>query len=177
MRDRLSAPVRYPELARVLGVDEGERVPLADVRDAVLGLRRGKGMVLDADDPDTRSAGSFFINPVLGPEQFAGLERAARAVLGPAVRVPHYPAGDGRIKVSAAWLIEQAGFGKGYPGRGAGPGNAGARISSKHTLALVNPGGATATSLLALAREVREGVRKAFGVELASEPVLIGTEL
>ena len=172
-RDHLSTPVRYPELARTLGVPEGGRAPLADVRSAVLSLRRGKGMVLDPGDPDTRSVGSFFLNPVLGPGQFAAVERAA----GPGARVPRYPAGDGQVKVSAAWLIEQAGFRKGYPATGAGTGPAGARISSKHTLALVNPGGATTAGLLALAREIREGVRAAFGVELASEPVLVGAGL
>ncbi len=171
-RDRLSAPVRYAELARALGVTEDGRAPLAAVRSAVLDLRRGKGMVLDPDDPDTRSVGSFFLNPVLDRGHFAAVERAARAVVGPGVRVPGYPAGDGGVKVPAAWLIEQAGFRKGYPAAGAR-----ARISSKHTLALVNSGGATAASLLALAREIRDGVREAFGVELASEPVLVGAVL
>ena len=186
-RNAMSAPVRYAELARELDVAEGGRAPLADVRAAVLRLRKGKGMVLDPDDPDTRSAGSFFINPVLGGEQFAALERAVRATAGPDVRIPCYPATDGGVKVSAAWLIEQAGFRKGYPGRGAvsiparasaGKASAGeARISAKHTLALVNPGGASTASLLRLAREVRDGVREAFGVELASEPVLVGAVL
>ena len=176
-RDRLSAPVRYAELARALDIAEGGRAPLADVRAAVLRLRTGKGMVLDPGDPDTRSVGSFFVNPVLDAGHFAALERAAQAAAGPGVRVPRYPAGDGRVKVSAAWLIEQAGFGKGYPGTGAAAAAGEARISSKHTLALVNPGGATAASLLRLAREVRDGVREAFGVELASEPVLVGVGL
>jgi UDP-N-acetylmuramate dehydrogenase len=176
-RDRLSCPVRYAELARALGVAEGGRAPLAAVRSAVLDLRRGKGMVLDPDDPDTRSVGSFFINPVLDQEHFTALERMARAAAGPGIQIPRYPAGDGRVKVPAGWLIEQAGFRKGYPGAGAGAGAPGARISSKHTLALVNPGEATTASLLALAREVREGVREAFGVELASEPVLVGAGL
>ena len=171
-RDRLSAPVRYAELARALGVTEGGRAPLAAVRSAVLDLRRGKGMVLDPDDPDTRSVGSFFLNPVIDHGHLAAVERAARAVVGPGVRVPRWPAGDVGVKLPAAWLIEQAGFRKGYPAAGAG-----ARISSKHTLALVNPGKATAASLLALAREIREGVREAFGVELASEPVLVGAAL
>jgi len=171
-RERLSGPIRYGELERALGVAEGGRAPLAAVRSAVLGLRRGKGMVLDPDDPDTRSVGSFFVNPVLGRDHFAAVERAARAIAGAGVRVPCYPAGDGRVKVSAAWLIEQAGFGKGYPAMGAG-----ARISSKHSLALVNPGGATTAGLLALAREIRDGVRERFGVELASEPVLVGAAL
>jgi UDP-N-acetylmuramate dehydrogenase len=171
-RDRLSAPVRYAELARALGVSEGGRAPLAAVRSAVLDLRRGKGMVLDPDDPDTRSVGSFFLNPVIDRGHFAAVERAAQAVAGPGVRVPRYPADDGKVKVPAAWLIEQAGFRKGYPATAAG-----ARISSKHTLALVNPGGATTASLLALAREIRDGVREAFGVELAGEPVLVGAAL
>src|SRR5215831_5459836 len=173
-RDQQSTPVRYPELARALGVPEGGRAPLADVRSAVMGLRRGKGMVLDPGDPDTRSVGSFFVNPVLDRRQLAAVERAARAMAGPGAGVPCYPAGDGQVKVSAAWLIEQAGFRKGYPGA---TGPAGARISSKHTLALVNPGGATTAGLLALAREIRDGVRAAFGVELASEPVLVGAGL
>jgi len=163
--DKLSMPVSYPELARALGLDPGGRAPLAEVRAAVLGLRRGKGMVLDPNDPDTRSAGSFFLNPVLSAGQFAALERAA----GPGV--PHYPAGPGQLKVPAAWLIEQAGFGRGYRHPG------GARISAKHTLALVNPGGASTASLLALAQEVRETVRGRFGVALACEPVLVGTSL
>ncbi|HEV3291932.1 MAG TPA: UDP-N-acetylmuramate dehydrogenase [Streptosporangiaceae bacterium] len=163
--DKLSMPVSYPELARTLGVDHGGRAPLAEVRAAVLELRRGKGMVLDPGDPDTRSVGSFFVNPVLAAGRYAALERAA----GPGV--PHYPAAGGKVKVPAAWLIEQAGFGKGYRHP------AGARISAKHTLALVNPGSASTASLLALAREIRNGVREAFGVELASEPVLVGAQL
>jgi UDP-N-acetylmuramate dehydrogenase len=183
-RDPLSAPVRYGELARCIGVAEGARVPLADVREAVLRLRRGKGMVLDPADPDTRSAGSFFTNPVLGKDQFAALERAVAAVCGGDARVPAFPAGPGRVKVPAAWLIERAGFRKGYPGNGqpaadSEPGHqaAGPRISAKHTLALVNPGGATATSLLALARDIRDGVRETFGVELVTEPALVGEAL
>ena len=172
-RDPLSAPVGYGELARALGVGEGERVPLGEARSAVLALRRGKGMVLDPADPDTRSAGSFFTNPVLDRRQFAEAERRAAGLPGRAgeAGVPHFAAGDGLVKVPAAWLIEQAGFGKGYPGNGS------ARISSKHTLALTNPGGASTASLVALAREIRNGVRQAFGVDLVSEPVLVGAEL
>ena len=173
-RDRLSAPVRYPELARALGVAEGERAPLEAVRDAVLGLRRGKGMLLDPGDPDSRSAGSFFTNPVLDSAQFTALRTAVAAHCGPEVPIPRFPAGPGQVKVPAAWLIGQAGFGKGYPGPG-GPG--GARISAKHTLALVNPGGASTASLVALAREIRDRVRDVFGVELAVEPVLVGVTL
>lgn len=160
----LSGPVSYQELAGRLGVRPGERVPLARAREAVLELRRGKGMVLDPADPDTRSAGSFFTNPVLTPEQAA--ELAARAPGHPRWDLP-----DGTVKVPAAWLIEQAGFPKGY---GRGP----ARISGKHTLALTNPdGGGTTADLLALARELRDGVREKFGVTLVNEPVLVGCEL
>jgi len=169
--DPLSRPVRYAELARKLGVGEGDRVPLADVRTAVLELRRGKGMVLDAADPDTRSAGSFFTNPVLTTGQLAGLE-AALAARGGSAKAPRYAAGDGLVKVPAGWLIEQAGFGRGYPGSDA----AGARISTKHTLALTSRGG-SAADLLRLAREVRDGVLDAFGVRLENEPVLVGAEL
>lgn len=162
-RDKLSRPIGYPELARTLDVPVGERVPPAEAREAVLTLRRRKGMVLDGDDPDTRSAGSFFVNPVLGPEEAAELERRAP-------EFPRYPQPDGRVKVPAAWLIERAGFTKGYV-RGR------ARISTKHTLALTNPDRAAAADLVALAREIRDGVRARFGVELRTEPVLLGVSL
>ena len=157
---RLGAPVRYAELARRLGVEPGDRAPAADVRHAVLDLRRGKGMVLDPDDHDTWSAGSFFTNPLLDPADADRLPAEA----------PRWPERDGRVKTSAAWLIEQAGFGKGY-------GSGAARVSSKHTLALTNRGGATADDLLALARELRDGVRDRFGVQLTVEPVLVGASL
>ena len=153
----LGAPVEYAELARTLGVEPGSRAPTADVRRAVLELRRGKGMVLDPGDHDTWSAGSFFTNPVL-----------------PVDRVPEgapaWPQPDGQVKTSAAWLIEQAGYAKGY---GAGA----ARLSTKHTLALTNRGGATTEDLLGLAREIRDGVEQRFGVRLVNEPVLVGCEL
>jgi UDP-N-acetylmuramate dehydrogenase len=175
-RSPLSRPIRYRELARVLGVTEGASAPLAEVRAAVLDLRRAKGMVLDPGDPDTRSAGSFFVNPVLTKARFAALEEAAARNLGENVVIPQFPAADGDVKVPAAWLIEKAGFRKGYMGatesNGAGP-----RISSKHTLALVNPGGATAASLVGLARDVRDGVRRTFGVDLHPEPTLVGLAL
>jgi UDP-N-acetylmuramate dehydrogenase len=192
VRDPLSAPVRYAELARSLGIAEGGRVPLAAARDAVLRLRRAKGMVLDPADPDTRSVGSFFTNPVLDSAQFAALSRAVAARVGADVRIPCFAAECGRVKIPAAWLIERAGFGKGYAGSGRplpagqpgpgqpgqpGPGQPGPRISTKHTLALVNPGGASTTALLALAREIRDGVRDTFGVQLVSEPVLVGATL
>ena len=166
----LSEPVAYAELARTLGVGTGERAPLKAVRDAVLELRSGKGMVLDADDHDTWSAGSFFTNPILTEAQFTDLERRVAERLGDGSEPPRYAAGDGLAKTSAAWLIERAGFTKGY---GSGP----ARISTKHTLALTNRGGAKTEDLLSLAREVRDGVREAFGVDLVNEPVFVGAEL
>lgn len=165
-----SQPIAYAELARKLGVRPGERVTLKEARDAVLELRRGKGMVLDAADPDTRSAGSFFTNPVLGPDQLAELQRRVAERLGPDATFPRYPETGDRVKTSAAWLIDRAGFARGHT---RGP----ARISTKHTLALTNPGGASTADLLALAREVRAGVRDAFGVELVNEPVLVGVAL
>jgi UDP-N-acetylmuramate dehydrogenase len=166
-----SMPVRYAELASALGVEIGDQVASTTVRSAVIELRRGKGMVIDAADPDTRSAGSFFVNPVLDGTALAAVEAAARARCGAGTRVPRFDAGDGLVKVPAAWLIERAGFGKGY---GLGDG---ARISSKHTLALVNYESATTAGLLALAREIRDGVRDAFGVSLTPEPVLVGVTL
>ena len=156
----LSTPIRYGELARALGVDLGARAPLAEVRRAVLALRRGKGMVLDPADHDTWSAGSFFTDPILSAEQADALPPEA----------PRYPLPDGRVKSSAAWLIEHAGFGKGY-------GTPPATLSTKHTLALTNRGGARAADLLALARAVRDGVASAFGVRLVPEPVLVGCTL
>ncbi|GAA2996764.1 UDP-N-acetylmuramate dehydrogenase [Streptosporangium longisporum] len=163
-REALSGPIAYRELASRLGVALGDRVPPAEARAAVLELRRGKGMVLDPGDPDTRSAGSFFTNPVLTASQAAELE----------LRAPGFPRWDmpeGAVKVPAAWLIENAGFPKGYR---RGP----ARISTKHTLALTNPEMSASTEeLLGLAREVRDGVLEKFGVTLVNEPVMIGTRL
>ena len=164
-------PVRYAELAAALGVAVGDQVASTTARSAVLELRRGKGMVIDPADPDTRSVGSFFVNPVLDGAGLAAVEAAARARCGEGTRVPRFDAGDGLVKVPAAWLIERAGFGKGYTL------GDGARISSKHTLALVNSGSATTAGLMALARQIRDGVRGAFGVSLAPEPVLVGVTL
>jgi UDP-N-acetylmuramate dehydrogenase len=163
----LSAPVKYAEVARALGVSTAERVPVATVRETVLKLRAGKGMVLDPEDRDTWSAGSFFTNPILPDADFADFLDRVRDRLGPDARPPAFPDGDGRTKTSAAWLIDKAGFTKGY---GTGP----ARISTKHTLALTNRGSARTEDLLALAREVRDGVRAAFGVTLVNEPVMVG---
>jgi UDP-N-acetylmuramate dehydrogenase len=153
----LGAPVAYAELARALGIEVGQRAPLADVRRAVLALRAGKGMVLDPADHDTWSAGSFFTNPVVDADQVP--EGA-----------PAWPQPDGRVKTSAAWLIERSGFGKGH-------GNDRVSLSTKHTLALTNRGGASTDDLLALAREVRDGVAERFGIVLVNEPVLVGAEL
>jgi UDP-N-acetylmuramate dehydrogenase len=153
-----SAPIRYAELARTLGVEAGERVPAAVAREAVLELRRGKGMVLDAADHDTWSAGSFFTNPVV--DEAAAPDSA-----------PRWPAGE-RVKLPAAWLIQHAGFARGH----AGPGGRVA-LSTKHVLALTHRGGGSAADLLVLAREVRDGVRATFGIDLAPEPVLVGCRL
>ena len=157
--DRAGAPIRYAELARRLDTDPGTTAPAAEVRQAVLGLRSGKGMVLDAADHDTWSAGSFFTNPVLDPSEVP--EGA-----------PTWPQPDGRVKTSAAWLIDHAGFGKGHPGPGGR-----VALSTKHPLALTNRGGASTADLLALAREVRDGVRSRFGVDLVNEPTLVGCTL
>ena len=169
-RSSAARPVRYAELARTLDVAPGERPPLPAVRDAVLALRGKKGMVLDPGDPDSVSAGSFFVNPVLSPEEFAALQRRVTERDGESLHAPAWPEADGRVKTSAAWLIERAGFHRGY-----GDGRVG--VSRKHTLALVNRGGATTAELVALARELRDGVQVAFGVTLRPEPTLIGVEL
>jgi UDP-N-acetylmuramate dehydrogenase len=160
-RESLARPVRYRELARTLGIEEGQRAPLSAVSEAVMGLRRKKGMVLDPGDPDSRSAGSFFTNPVVDQGTFARL--AAHVP-----DVPGFPT-DGGVKVPAAWLIERAGFWLGYRRGQVG-------ISSKHTLALVVQPGGTTMELLSLAREIRDGVRARFGVELEPEPVLVGVD-
>ncbi|MHB1491566.1 UDP-N-acetylenolpyruvoylglucosamine reductase [mine drainage metagenome] len=154
----LSAPIAYVQLASHLGITTGGRAPLADVRAAVLELRRAKGMVLDPTDHDTWSAGSFFTNPVLDAAGAADLPAAA----------PRYPSGPDQVKTSAAWLIEHAGFARGFglPGPAA--------LSTSHALAITNRGGATAEDVLALARTVRDGVRGAFGVDLVPEPVMVG---
>ncbi|HEX2705115.1 MAG TPA: UDP-N-acetylmuramate dehydrogenase [Candidatus Lustribacter sp.] len=166
-----SDPIRYADLAAGLGVEAGARVRLAEARAAVLEQRRRRGMVLDPGDHDTWSCGSFFTNPLLAPDAFTELGRRVRERLGPGATPPQYPASAGAVKTSAAWLIERAGFGKGYglPGPAA--------VSGKHALALTNRGGASAADLVALARQVRNGVRDAFGVELVPEPVLVGVTL
>ncbi|MCF2705908.1 UDP-N-acetylmuramate dehydrogenase [Arcanobacterium haemolyticum] len=168
----LSAPIQYGQLARVLGVEPGTRVPSDEVRAAVLDLRAGKGMVLDDGDRDTYSCGSFFTNPILTDDEAArlpadapryGVTDESRAMLGVAA-----PTIDGQIKTSAAWLIDHAGFPAGYgmPGPAA--------LSTKHCLALTNRGEATGAEIRELARRIRDGVDEAFGVKLEPEPVIIG---
>ncbi|MEV6816197.1 UDP-N-acetylmuramate dehydrogenase [Micromonospora sp. NPDC051296] len=167
-RSPLSGPVRYAELARALDVEVGDRVPLAQARATVLRLRAGKGMVLDPADPDTRSVGSFFTNPVLDGAGYELLRQRAAEVGEP----PAWPGAGDVVKVSAAWLIDKAGFGKGHPGP------EGVAISSKHTLALTNPTGAASTqALITLARDIRDTVHARFGVTLHPEPVLINCTL
>lgn len=159
--DRDSAPVRYAELAATLNVAVDDRAMATQVRRAVLSLRRAKGMVLDIEDHDTWSVGSFFTNPVVS----TGTSLPAD--------VPKWPVADGLVKISAAWLIEQAGFTKGYSVRVDSP----ARLSTKHTLAITNRGHATAADVLELARVIRERVGADFGIELEPEPVLINCYL
>jgi UDP-N-acetylmuramate dehydrogenase len=152
-------------------------VPLADAREAVLAQRRQRGMVLDAVDHDTWSCGSFFTNPIMSAGSYAALQGRVQARLGERgvpdgiVNVPRFDAPGGQVKASAAWLIDKAGFGKGY--RMPGP----AALSTKHPLAVTNRGSATAADVVALAREIRDGVHDAFGVSLVNEPVLVGISL
>jgi UDP-N-acetylmuramate dehydrogenase len=160
-----SSPLRYGELVAALNATDGERADPAAVRQAVLKLRARKGMVLDPADHDTWSVGSFFTNPVVTPEVYRQLANNVDRV------VPNYPAPDG-VKLAAGWLVEQAGFGKGYPDDAAR-----CRLSTKHALALTNRGTASAADVVALARTVRDGVRDVFGITLTPEPVLVGCEL
>jgi UDP-N-acetylmuramate dehydrogenase len=160
--DGHSAPLRYGELAVALDAEPGSRADPARVREAVHSLRNRKGMVLDESDHDTWSVGSFFTNPVVTAAEFERLEGSVDET------VPNYPAPDG-VKLAAGWLVERAGFGKGYPGGGAP-----ARLSTKHALAVTNRGGATAADVIALARTVRDGVKSKFGIDLTPEPILIG---
>ncbi|HIW95364.1 MAG TPA: UDP-N-acetylmuramate dehydrogenase [Candidatus Corynebacterium gallistercoris] len=201
--DGLSVPLRYGELARRVGVDESEAAagpvcrPVAEVRENVLALRAAKGMVLNAEDHDTWSAGSFFTNPIVTgveardavieavreecgdteadsmPVYAAGVSAVADQAAGADVGGAAVPPEQQRFKFSAAWLIERAGFSKGWHV----PGNNKASLSTKHTLALTNRGGATSEDIVELARAVRDGVRDAFGVELEPEPIWIGAEL
>ena len=169
--DGVSAPIAYRELATALGVEPGDTAEAARVRERVLELRRGKGMVLDDADHDTWSAGSFFTNPIVPESQVDDILARITERVGPDVAVPRYPA-DAGVKLSAGWLIERAGFTRGFPAE-----DAAARLSTKHTLALTNRGSATTADLLALAGRVRDGVRDAFGVDLHPEPVFVNCQL
>ena len=196
--DGLSAPLRFGQLAG----EPGQRRDPASVREEVLGLRRSKGMVHDPADHDTWSAGSFFTNPVVPESLADEITRVVAAELGAdeAAGMPRFPVEAGSmatggsatggsgaagaigeeatgevealVKLSAAWLIDRAGFAKGYPGE-----QAPARLSTKHTLALTNRGSARADDVVKLAREVRAGVYEKFGVELEPEPLWIGLEI
>ena len=168
-REAESVAIRYAELARALGIREGERAELRKVRDVVLGLRAAKGMLIDPLDPESVSAGSFFVNPVVDAAKLAEIERA-HGNDGGASPVPRFSMPDGTFKVPAAWLIERAGFSKGY-------GHAHVGISNKHALALVHRGGGTTRELLELARAVQGGVMARFGVELSAEPVMVACAL
>ena len=159
LRSTEAPPVRYAELARRLDVEIGGSAPSKDVREAVLALRASKGMVLDDADPDTWSVGSFFVNPFVAPERVPD-------------GCPHWETGEG-VKLSAAWLIEHAGFGKGF---GLNRGDGRVALSTKHTLALTNRGGASTAELLALAAIIRDGVEQRFGIRLRPEAHLVGVE-
>lgn len=162
-----SAPIRYGELASSLDLPAGERGMPAEVRAAVLALRARKGMVLDEADHDTWSVGSFFTNPVVSADQFERIQASITDGV-----VPKYPA-TGGVKMAAGWLVEKAGFGKGYPGAT----DAACSLSTKHALALTNRGRATSSDVLRLARTVRNGVFDVFGITLQPEPVLVGCVL
>lgn len=163
---RPTAPAGYAELRRHLGLAEGEEAPLATIRAAVLELRRSKSMLADPHDENGRSAGSFFLNPVVAAP-VADAVRETYLARGGQREMPAWPAGPGQIKLSAAWLIEEAGFPRGYTRGRAG-------ISSRHSLAIINRGGASAAEILSLAREIRKGVQAVFAVSLKPEPILLG---
>lgn len=153
----VSTPITYAELAKKLNIAVGEKAPVLDTRKAVMELRAAKGMLLNPDDKDSWSAGSFFTNPIVSAEVASALPESA----------PRWPLADGRVKTSAAWLIEHSGINKGLS-------HGGARVSTKHVLALTNSGDATAEDLIELARELRTRVHQEFGIELEPEVNLVG---
>jgi UDP-N-acetylmuramate dehydrogenase len=155
-----SDPITYLELARKLGVQLGDRAPVGATREAVLELRASKGMLLSTEDHDSWSAGSFFTNPIISQQAADALPDAA----------PKWPLIDGRVKISAAWLIENAGMHKGDE-------VGGARISTKHVLALTNSGDATAADIAELAKRARDHVKEKFGITLETEVNLVGVEI
>lgn len=162
-----SAPIAYGQLADALGVETGQTVPLSVARETVLELRRSKSMVVDPEDPDSVSAGSFFTNPLLDIMEMADLSARAEELLGPDDPPPSYPAPEGMAKTSAAWLIERAGFTRGF-------GDGAIGLSRNHTLAIVNRGGGTTTELVAFAQGIADQVEAVFGVPLVPEPVFVG---
>lgn len=159
-RGEMTTAITYGELAKKLGIEVGEKAPVRATRDAVLALRSGKGMVLNSEDCDTWSAGSFFTNPIVTKEVAARLPEGA----------PRWVQEDGRVKTSAAWLIENSGIAKGLV-------SGGARVSTKHVLALTNSGDATSEDLIDLARKVRASVEERYGITLIPEVNLVGVEL
>ena len=159
-RGELSDPITYLELAKELGVELGDKAPVVATREAVLKLRASKGMLLSSEDHDSWSAGSFFTNPIISQQAADALPNAA----------PKWPLNDGRVKISAAWLIENAGMHKGDE-------VGGARISTKHVLALTNSGDATAADIAELAKRARDHVKEIFGITLEAEVNLIGIEI
>jgi len=163
-----SAKVRYPELQKYLEERGESHQDLFAVREAVIAIRKRKGMVIDAADSDTKSDGSFFMNPILSPAESAAFHERAAVRVGDGSKIPSFPSPDGKeIKLSAAWLIEHSGFTKGFS-----MGNVG--LSTKHTLAVVNRGGGTASEVVELVNSIQNGVRDAFGVEIHPEPNFIG---
>ena len=159
-RGEMSDPITYVELSKKLGIDMGDKAPVVDVRAAVLELRASKGMLLTPQDKDSWSAGSFFTNPIISQQAADALPNAA----------PKWPLIDGRVKISAAWLIENSGIQKGDE-------VGGARVSTKHVLALTNSGNATAADIAALAKKARDQVHSTFGITLEAEVNLIGLEI
>ena len=156
----MSDPITYLELAKKLGIEPGDKAPVVATRAAVLELRASKGMLLSPEDHDSWSAGSFFTNPIISQQAADALPNAA----------PKWPLNDGRVKISAAWLIENAGMHKGDE-------VGGARISTKHVLALTNSGDATAADIAELAKRARDHVKEIFGITLEAEVNLIGIEI
>ena len=159
--------VRYPELRAYLdetGLSDGR---LTDVRDAVLAIRRRKAMVTDPAEPDSRSVGSFFVNPVVSPEEFEQIKARIGAFLKQGEAIPTFPTPEGQVKIPAAWLIERAGFRRGHI-----RGNVG--LSTKHPLAIINRGGGTAREVADLAAEIRGRVFEVYGITLTPEPIFVG---
>lgn len=159
-RGEMSDPITYAELSKKLGINMGDKASVVDVRKAVLELRGAKGMLINSQDKDSWSAGSFFTNPIISQQAADGLPNAA----------PKWPLTDGRVKISAAWLIENSGIHKGDE-------VGGARISTKHVLALTNAGNATAADIATLARKARDQVQNTFGITLEAEVNLVGIEI